>query len=155
MTSTRKPSTLLALAEQQANDEHSRRLAELRELQPLLARLDELQPRLAQHGLAIHPNDIHLGWYHPNGNYRQRRKLVRLFDLSFSRHAQAQRRLDALAELGFRELRRSGSLYPTAVLQRGHLLLEVDVPAPSDIGAATAKVQLQLVADSTVSGAAA
>lgn len=155
MTGTRKPSPLLAQAQERADEEHSRRLAELRELAPLLQKLDELQPQLAQHGLAIHPGDIHLGWYHLNGSYGQRRKLVRLYSISFSRDAYAQRWLDALAELGFRELRRSGGVYPTAVLQRGHLLLEVDAPAGGEARAAVAKVQHQLAAESAFAGAAA
>lgn len=151
---TRPPRTLLAQAEAQANEDHNRRLAELRELQPLLQRMDELRPALSALGLTLHPSDLQLSSYFVNGDYTKRRKVLRLHSRSFLGDQQPQRWVSALAELGFREIKRSGSVYPTAVMQRGHLLLEIDVPRCPEAATASSKVQQQLAAESAFAGAA-
>lgn len=125
---TRLPS-LLAEAEQRAHNEHSRRLAELKTLAPLLYHLDELRPELEARSLKLYTDTMRLSWHWPTGALGRRQKVLCMDTRGWEGDAKARRWYDALLGLGFREVKRADSpVYPTVVLERGHLLLQVDLP---------------------------
>jgi hypothetical protein len=128
---TRQPTTLLARAEQLAIEQHQRRMAELRDLAPLLARLEELLPALAQRGLEVGVSDysLKLDSHQPTGFMGKRLKVIRLHTRGLlANDARVMKWLDAFRELGFTEVERSNGVYPSALLRKGHLLVRVDVP---------------------------
>jgi hypothetical protein len=137
--------TLLAQATQRAHEELTRRLAELHQLAPLLERLEPVLPALAAQGLEVYPSDIGHTWHRPDpGSPRRLRALRITTRLLTGDTSRCQRWLDALTAQGFREIHRDDyKHYPQAVLQRGHLLLVVDAPAPASTAAAAAKVAHQ------------
>jgi hypothetical protein len=127
------PTSLHARAVAWADEEHARRLAELRELAPLMDRLDELAPALKARGIELHLYvsdwSIKLDHYQPTGYFGKRLKVLRLNTRGLLSSDERPRKwLQALTELGFTEIERSGSVYPTALLRKGHLLLRVDAP---------------------------
>lgn len=143
----RRSTSLRALAEQQANERHTRRLAELHTLAPLLERLEAVVPALQAAGLTISPRDIYLARHHPNGPAGRALRAVRINTRPLCGDKTIpQRWLDVLLAQGFREIHReSFDQYPLATLQRGHLILKVDAPTPaaSAAAAAAAKVEHQ------------
>lgn len=137
--------SLHSQAEQHAHEEHSRRLAELHQLAPLLDRMEPLRPALDAAGLHFGPRDLSLHWYRPDGTLGRRLRALRIHTRPLSGDlGVTQRWLDTLTAQGFREIHRDDSRhYPQAILQRGHLLLVVDAPAPACVAAAQAKAQHQ------------
>jgi hypothetical protein len=157
MHTTRTGRTLLAQATERAHDDLNRRLAELHQLAPLLERLEPVLPALAAQGLEVFPGDISHTWHRPDRSTTRRLRALRITTrLLTSDNGRCQRWLDALAAQGFREIHRDDyPHYPRAVLQRGHLLLVVDAPAPAATAAAAAKVAHQRRAEDAFAGAAA
>lgn len=159
--SGRRGRSLLVQAEQQAHEDHSRRLAELHQLAPLLERLQPVLPALDAAGLHFGPADLSLHWYRPDGpggalSRRLRALRIRTRPLLSGNPATTQRWLDTLAAQGFREIHRDDyPHYPQAVLQRGHLLLLVDAPEPAATAAAKAKAEHQRRAEDAFAGAPA
>lgn len=127
MQRTKTPQGLQAQAEEQANQDHSRRLAELQALAPLLARLDAFAPALAQAGLKLYPRSITL--YTSTVGGRRSVKQLRIDTGGLFDSAAPQRWLDALVAAGFREVQRDGLDFGgSALLKHGHLLVRVDLP---------------------------
>lgn len=126
MTAARAPRTLHAKCEQHANEVHSRRLAELAGLAPMLARLDEVVPMLKQHGLEVHPERVGLRRRYDGMRWHNG---LRITTSWFHNSPSTKAWLAALQAAGFRcvEADPAGSAYPTAWLKRGHLLVCVDV----------------------------
>lgn len=135
------PRTLQAEAEQHANDRHTARLAELHELAPLLAQLDTLRQPLAAAGLTLYPDALSLTRVRRDpGNWNSPRLKVLRIGGCFSVHS-SQRPAwhTALVDLGFRTLsHNAGSVYPTAIMRKGTLLLEVDLSAAESAALAAA-----------------
>ncbi len=151
MPISRAPTSLQAQAEEQANTDHRRRLAELQAMGPLFAKLDAFVPALAAQGLTIYPNSCRLSHLHTGG---RRTKVLRLRNGSLFDDRVPGRWLAALAGLGFVEVSRTKGPYPVALLRHGHLLLEVDAPvALADTVAVAATAQRH--ADRAVAAAAA
>lgn len=123
---TPSPRPSLAIqAEDSAHLAHRHRLGELRELAPLLGQLDGFVDLLAQRGLQVPLHNARLS-HHRIG--QQRRKVLRLDTNGIFSDATSQRWMDALLSMGFVELHRTESAYPTALMRNGTLLLEVDTP---------------------------
>lgn len=123
---TRAPRTLHAQCEQHANEVHSRRLAELAGLQPMLARLDEVVPMLKQHGLELHPDRIGLRRRFGGRTWQNTLRIT----CSWMHDAKSNAAwLRAFQAAGFHaiEVDPAGRAYPTAYLKRGHLVICVDV----------------------------
>lgn len=118
-----------------ADEIYTRRLAEIKAIEPLLARLDEILPALEERGLKVYADSLGLwGWY--DDACRRRHALRITYPMSSDNQAGAQRWFDALTEIGFKVIKRSDSdsVYPTAVLKRGHLLVNINMPlAPAAI----------------------
>lgn len=128
----RRPPSLKAEAETQANEIHSRRLAELDALAPLLAHLDALRPELTARKLPIYPDSLSLRRERLTGGYGgPQTKVLRISTDAFFDHSRPSRWLAALLELGLRVLDfdHDGS-YPTVLLRRGPLVLRVDLSEP-------------------------
>ena len=142
--SPRRTPSLQAQAEQQANDAHTRRLAELHQLAPLFDRLQPLLPALEAAELHIHPADVSLERHYPDGRAGRALRCLRIRTRLLAGSAtHPQRWIDTLLTLGFREIHRdSAQYYPRAVLQRGHLLLMVDAPEPAQVAAAQAAAKV-------------
>lgn len=119
-----RPLGLQAQAEEAANAEHNRRMAEIKALAPLLAQLDPHMPGLRALGLDINPDAMVLRHEHV-GHRRLRVLRVQTGGL-FSDAKRICTWLEALHALGFAEVSRDACAYPTALLRRGHLLLRVD-----------------------------
>lgn len=126
---TRRPPSLLAEAVAHQCQIHSRRLAELQALEPLLAHLDALRPELTARKLTIYPDCLGLrkeslgvgGPYH---------KVLRLqVDAMFDK-TRPVRWLAAFQELGLRvvDFDKAG-VYPTALLRKGPLLIRMELAA--------------------------
>lgn len=157
--SPRRAPSLLAQAEQQANDAHTRRLAELHQLAPLLDRLQPLIPALEAAELHVHPGDVSLERHYPDGRNGRALRCLRIRTrLLTGSPTHSQRWIDTLLSMGFREVHRdAAAYYPRAVLQRGHLLLMVDAPEPAQVAAAAAaaKAAYQRRAEDAFAGAEA
>lgn len=143
--SQRRAPSLLAQAEQQATEAHTRRLAELHQLAPLLDRLQPVLPALEAAELHVHPGDVSLARHYPDGPTGRALRCVRIHTCSITGSpTHPQRWIDTLLSLGFREVHRdSWDFYPRAVLQRGHLLLMVDAPEPAQVSAAAAAAKVK------------
>lgn len=147
--SPRRAASLLAQCEQRANDDHSRRLAEMHQLAPLLERLEPVLPALQAAGLHWSPADLSLRWHYPAGAAglrRSRQRALRIYTrlLASSNNTTPQRWIDTLLAQGFREIHRTEALhYPEATLQRGYLLLVVDAPEPAASASAAAKAKAE------------
>jgi hypothetical protein len=114
----REPRTLEELAIALADNEHSRRRAEIKAMRARLAMLDEFLPALAERGIKVWARDIH---GHDRG------KTLRIYPGVLvgnddKLHA-------ALLELGFREVeRKSNHRNDTVTLQHGRwLVVSIDV----------------------------
>jgi hypothetical protein len=123
--------TLYALLDQHADEQHSRRKAEIAALAPLLARVDEIQPTLAQYGLTIYADQVSLqrvtldrDWSSP------RYKVLRLQTGALFHHQHRGRWLDALRAAGLRVQSISTGTYPTAIMRKGSLLVCIDLSDP-------------------------
>lgn len=118
----REPRTLEELAIALADNEHRRRLAEVKAMAKNLARLDDFLPALAERGIKIWPRDIHSS----DGG-----KTLRIYPGMFTGGVD-DKLCAALLELGFREVeRRSNSRNDTVKLQHGRwLVVEIDVTKP-------------------------
>lgn len=126
---TRRPPSLLAEAETKANETHSRRLAELQALAPLLAHLDALRPELTARKLTINPDCISLR-KESLGVGAPYHKVLRLqVDAMFDKTRPA-RWLAALLELGLRvvDFDKEG-IYPLVLLRKGPLLIRMELAA--------------------------
>jgi hypothetical protein len=122
-----QPATLQAQAEDQADREHTRRLAELQTLAPLLAGLQVFLPALADKGLRVYPSQLHLQRERDSAGRLQNQLRLRT-DATFSGNA-TTRWLDALLGLGFVQL----SQGPFSItLKRGRLVLVVDRPTSAE-----------------------
>lgn len=119
---------LQAAAEAHANEVHSRRLAELQAMAPLLAKLDCLCPVLAVHGLEVTPDNLSLYREAVCGNPRVRHRVLRLYTGIFPSADTTQRWLTALLAVGFEALSASPGVCPTALMRFGSLLIRIDVP---------------------------
>lgn len=127
-TTTRhgRPLGLQAQAEDAANADHNRRMAELQRLAPLLALLDPHMAGLRALGLDLSPDNLGLQHEHIGG--RRMRVLRAQTGGLFNDIKRMCDWLEALKALGFAEVSRTDSQhYPTALLRRGTLLLRVDV----------------------------
>lgn len=125
----RRPLSLQAQAETEAHSEHSRRLAELTALTPLLQQLDALRPALAERGLTVYPSSITLSYEYlsPAGYAGPRSKVLRLAtDIIFNRGSPS-RWLAALRELGLRVVKADVSHFGSALLRKGSLLIRIGV----------------------------
>jgi hypothetical protein len=125
----RTPTTLQAQAEQHANEAHSRRLAELRELAPLLARLDELVPALAERRLNVYPENLSLQRLRTGDLLGPRHKVLRITGAFSLYRSERPAWYEAFRALGFRVVKHdaASTTYPTAVLRKGPLLVCVDL----------------------------
>lgn len=114
----REPRTLEELAIALADNEHRRRLAEVKAMRSRLAQLDELLPALAERGLKIWPRDIH------SSDGGKTLRMYPGFAVSNDDKLHA-----ALLELGFKEVeRRATTRNDTVKLQHGRwLVVEIDV----------------------------
>jgi hypothetical protein len=114
----REPRTLAELAIALAENEHRRRLAEVKAMGKNLARLDEFLPALAERGIKVWARDIHSS----DGG-----KTLRIYPGMFVTNDDKLHA--ALLELGFREVeRRSNSRNDAVKLQHGRwLIVEIDV----------------------------
>ena len=120
---------LQAAAEAHANEVHTRRLAELQAMAPLLAKLDALCPALEARGLYVTPDNLSLYRETVCGaNARVRHRVLRLQTGLFSTSETTQRWLTALLDMGFETLSATSGVYPTALLRKGTLLIRLDVP---------------------------
>ncbi len=118
--------TLLAEAQAEADAQHRRRLAELKELAPLLAHFEPLRAALQQQGLAVFPSQVTLAWRYTDasrGGQRRRVKHLRLYTSMVGGNSRAQFVLQTLLQLGCREVRRD---MHTITLKLGALLVDVD-----------------------------
>lgn len=133
----REPRTLEELAIALADNEHRRRLAEVKAMRARLAMLDQFLPALAERGIKVWPSSIH---GHDTG------KTLRLYPGMTERNSDKLHA--ALLELGFREVNRESRITAmstdTVTMQHGRwLVLAIDVsrpaaPAAADQPAATA-----------------
>lgn len=130
---TRRPPSLKAEAETQANEIHSRRMAELAALAPLLAHLDALRPELTARKLTIYPDSVSLRRERLTGGYSgPHTKVLRLTTDAMFDHSRPSRWLAALRELGLRVLDfdKTGCSYGTVLLRKGPLVMRVDLANP-------------------------
>jgi hypothetical protein len=118
----REPRTLEELAIALADNEHSRRLAEIKAMRKRLALLDGFLPELAKRGVKVWASDIHSS----DGG-----KTMRLYPNMFvgnddKLHA-------ALLDVGFTEVeRRSNRRDDTVTLKHGRwLIVAIDVSKPN------------------------
>jgi hypothetical protein len=114
--------TLLAEAQAEAETALRRRLAELKDLAPLLAHFEALRPELERQGLKVYPSEIGLHT-HVDLGARRRVKQLRLRTAALFSSGLADRWLAALLQLGCTEVRRDEH---SITLKRGPLLLVVD-----------------------------
>lgn len=123
---TRAPRTLYAQCEQHANEVHSRRLAELAGLAPLLARMDEVMPTLKKHGLELHPDLLGLARRFSGTTTVN---MLRISTYWLHGPQAVGKWLQALLDAGFKPVSvdKPGSAYPLAVLKRGHLRVCINV----------------------------
>lgn len=124
---SRRPVTLRAQAEELANQTHSRRLAELQAMDPLLQHLEALCPQLQAAGVQLYAENLSLMHLTVAG---VRRKVLRVPSyFSSGPNSQMALWVKALLAHGFAPVRcdEPGRPYPTAVLRRGPLLVCVDV----------------------------
>ena len=117
----REPRTLEELAIALADNEHRRRLAEVKAMRSRLAQLDELLPALAARGVKVWPSSIHC---HDD---REHGKVLRIYP-GFASSTDDKLHA-ALIELGFKEFeRREAPRNDTVKLQHGRwLVVEIDV----------------------------
>jgi len=114
----REPRTLEELAIALADNEHRRRLAEIKAMSKSLARLGEFLPALAERDVKLWPRDI--------STYNQGKTLR----ISRSVFGDDHKLFDALIALGFKEVERNDSFRDeqTVTLQHGRWLrVSVDV----------------------------
>lgn len=119
------PTSLQAQAEERANQDHTRRLAEIRAMAPLLARLDAFVPALRERGLEVYPTGVQLHTEYRDG---KQQRVLRIDTSGILDSRKPGRWLEALLALGFTEVSRTTGVVPQAVLRHRHLLLKVDVP---------------------------
>jgi hypothetical protein len=123
--------------QQQADDIHARRSAEIKQLAPLLARFEELVPALAERGLKVHAEMFSRRNTYVSDGYGPRRNVLRIaMPMFMDNQTGTQRWLDAFTALGFSIVKASdaNTAWPNATLKRGHLLVNIDVPrAPAAI----------------------
>lgn len=126
----REPRTLEELAIALADNEHKRRLAEIKAMSKKLALLDEFLPALAERGVKLWSRDI--------SSYDQG-KTLRIASSIFGADPKP---FDALIALGFKEVERKDSFRDeqTVTLQHGRWLrVSIDVkkvaaPAAAETG---------------------
>lgn len=141
----RTTTTLLAQAQQHADECHRSRLAELKLLAPLLAQLDAFAPELERRGFQIYGSSIslwHLSSATPCGT---RRKVARIQGPLFLHHSGRPNLFTALVDLGFQLVKHeAASAYPTAHLRHGKLFVAVDLSRPEaeELRAASARAEL-------------
>lgn len=122
---TRAPRTLYAQCEQHANEQHSRRLAELAGLAAALARMDEVTPVLKKHDLELTPDRISLWKTHDGARFVN---TLRITPTWFTLGDTASKWLTALREAGFKPVHVSDlGPFPTARLREGPTLVTIDV----------------------------
>lgn len=121
----REPRTLEELAITLADNDHRRRLAEIKAMRKSLARLDEFLPALAARGIKVWARDIHSS---------DQGKTLRIYPGLFVQND--DKLCAALTALGFREVdRRSNTRDDTVKLQHGRwLLVEIDVSKRTEGG---------------------
>lgn len=126
-TTTRyaRPLGLQAQAEEAANGNNNRRMAELQALAPLLALLDPFMPGLRALGLDLEPTDLWLA-HEQIGHRRWRVLRARTSGVFMSDIKRICDWMEALKALGFTEISRADGAYPTALLRRGAMLIRVD-----------------------------
>lgn len=121
---SRTPRTLYAQCEQHANEVHSRRLAELAGLAPLLAHMDEAMPTLKKHGLQLFPDQVGLWRYFDGRRYLN---TLRITPSWVSNRAAQDKWLAALRDAGFVPVHVSETgPYPVARLRSGHTVVTID-----------------------------
>lgn len=133
---------LRAAAAQRAQERLDTRLAELRELAPLLSLLDREAQALETLGLTLEPETINLARERV-GSSPTLRAVLRLYTGgTLEDPAKARAWIDALAGLGFsfvsqddRPLR-----FPSVLLRKGLLLVRVDVPLAAAVQTTPARV---------------
>lgn len=119
----REPRTLEELAIALADNEHRRRVAEVKAMRKRLALLDEFLPALAARGIKVWARDIH-----SNDAGKTLRIYTSLFVGTDDKlHA-------ALLDLGFREVeRRQNARDVTVTLQHGRwLVVSIDIKKPAE-----------------------
>lgn len=118
----REPRTLEELAIALANNEHSRRLAEVKSMRARLALLDKCLPALAERGIKLWARDIHA---HDRG------KTLRIYGPMMG----ADDKLHAaLLDLGFKEVERQDTVLRTDTVTLKHgrwLAVTIDVSKPA------------------------
>ena len=139
----RTPTSLQAQAEERAHQDHTRRLAEIKAMAPLLDKLDAFVPALKERGLDIYPTGLQLHTEHRDG---KQRRVLRIDTCGIIDHRKPARWLEVLLALGFTEVSRTSGAYPQAVLRNGHLWVKVDVPETAAQRAASAAAYAQRVA---------
>lgn len=139
----RTPTSLQAQAEERANQDHSRRLAEIKAMAPLLARLDAFVPALKDQGLTVYVDGVRL---YTQDRHGKRERLLRIDTCGVLDSRQPARWLHALLELGFTEVRRSEPPVPQVTLRHGHLRVIIDAPETAAQKAASAAVYAQRAA---------
>lgn len=123
----RAPRTLYAQCEQHANEVHSRRLAELAGLAPLLARMDEVMPTLKKHGLELHPERVSLWRSYEGTRFVNTLRIVTSWCSTSEAHGKW---LAALREAGFKPVHVSDpGPCPVVRLRKGHALVTIDATA--------------------------
>ena len=138
-----RSTSLQAQAETRANEDYSRRLAEIKAMAPLLARLDAFIPALKQRGLEVFASGLRLYTEHREG---RQQKLLRIDTAGILDSRRPAHWLEALLALGFIEVRRSGGAVPQVVLRNSHLWVQVDCPETLDERAAIASTYAQRMA---------
>jgi len=131
------PDTLYDACVQQAQEEHARRLKELKAMRASLALLDPLVPALKSRGLELYVSGMR--WVPAD----------RALDatVSYFMARQANIKLyDALVDLGFKVIRHDNVCsWSTAILKRGRLALRIGelppLPKPDTVTDANAAVQ--------------
>jgi len=129
---------LLQRCRQQAQDTYNARLAELKTIEPMLARLDEAVPVFERHGLVIDPERI---------SYTRRQvgeQWVRVLRITTSwlyNSATSTRWLAAMLDAGFQVVKIEGAdgRYPLAIVRRGHLRVCIDI-TPDDAAQLSARM---------------
>jgi hypothetical protein len=133
---TRPPHpSLQAQAEDRANQDHNRRMAEIKAMAPLLARLDAFVPALHDRGLEVYVSNLQLHTEYMND---RRVKVLRIDTCGMLDSRRPARYLETLLAAGFVEEHRSEGVMPQAILRHGHLRVKVDVPSTTAQRAAQA-----------------
>jgi hypothetical protein len=128
----RNAPSLLAQARNQANEEHNRRMAELKTLAPLLEKLDAYVPQLEAQGLRFYTHNMGLRSARMETDARRVYKVLRLHTEGYTLAQKAEttaKWFKALTALGLKPVKAEEGVFPTVTLRNGTLLVCVDAHA--------------------------